>query len=124
MTCFPPAPEPPFAYGDLVPLGFVLRSLRDTQMTEAYAQLSAYIISQQQEFLWAFHQKRLITATDSALVMQGLTGDLSATYAALEQFSDGQGYYPQLWAESSLPHRMIKDPSSPIGVKQTSLPQP
>ncbi|MEA5480089.1 hypothetical protein VB774_20870 [Pseudanabaena galeata UHCC 0370] len=111
MTCFPPAPEPPFAYGDLVPLGFVLRSLRDTQMTEAYAQLSAYIISQQQEFLWAFHQKRLITATDSALVMQGLTGDLSATYAALEQFSDGQGYYPQLWAESSLPHRMIKDPS-------------
>jgi hypothetical protein len=111
MTCFPPAPEQPFPYGDLVPLGFVLRSHRDTQMTEAYARLSAYIISQQQESLWAFHQKRLITATDSALVMQGLTGDLSATYTALESFSDGQGYYPQLWAESPQPHRMVKDPS-------------
>jgi len=111
MTCVPPAPEPPFAYGDLVPLGFVLRSLRDTQTTAAYAQLSEHIISQQQEFLWAFHQQRLITATDSALVMQGLTGDLSETFAALENFSDGQGYYPQLWAESSQPNRMIKDPS-------------
>ncbi len=115
MTCVPPAPEQPFAYGDLVPLGFVLRSLRDTQTTAAYAKLSEYIISQQQESLWAFHQKRLITATDSALVMQGLTGnllvDLSATFAALEQFSDGQGYSPQLWAESPQPHRMVKDPS-------------
>lgn len=111
MTCVPPAPEQPFAYGDLVPLGFVLRSLRDTQTTTAYAQLSEYIISQQQDSLWAFHQQRLITATDSALVMQGLTGDLSETFAALENYSDGQGYYPQLWAESSLPHRMIKDPS-------------
>jgi hypothetical protein len=43
--------------------------------------------------------------------MQGLTGNLSATYLALEQFSDGQGYYPQLWAESPQPHRMVKDPS-------------
>ncbi|MBD2179217.1 hypothetical protein H6F42_20035 [Pseudanabaena sp. FACHB-1998] len=111
MTCVPPAPEQPFPYGDLVPLGFVLRSLRDTQFTETYTKLSAYIISQQQESLWAFHQKRLVTATDSALVMQGLTGDLSATFAALEQFRDGQGYYPQLWAESPQPHRMIKDPS-------------
>lgn len=111
MTCVPPTPEQPFPYGDLVPLGFVLRSLRDTEMTDAYTKLSAYIISQQQESLWAFHQKRLITATDSALVMQGLSGDLSATYAALECFSDGQGYYPQLWAESSQPHRMVKDPS-------------
>lgn len=111
MTCVPPAPEQPFPYGDLVPLGFVLRSLRDTQMTAAYARLSAYIISQQQEFLWAFHQKRLITATDSALVMQGLIGDLSATYTALERFSDGQGYYPQLWAKSPQPDRMVKDTS-------------
>lgn len=111
MTCVPPAPEQPFFYGDLVPLGFVLRALLDTQTTATYTKLSAYIISQQQECLWAFHQKRLITATDSALVMQGLAGDLSATYVALESFSDGQGYYPQLWTELPHPHRMVKDPS-------------
>ncbi len=111
MTCVPPHPEQPFPYGDLVPLGFVLRSLRDAQMAASHTRLTAYIMSQQQDSLWAFHQKRLITATDSALVMQGLTEDLSATYKALERFSDGQGYYPQLWAEASQPHSMVKDPS-------------
>jgi hypothetical protein len=56
--------------------------------------------------LWAFHTGRLVTATDSALIQQAFSDTNGIN--ALERFSDGQGgYYPQLWAETREPDRMI-----------------
>jgi hypothetical protein len=116
MTCQPPAPEPAFAYGDLVPLGFVLLALRQAatepdappELLQAQEQLQARVIAQQEDQLWAFHQKRLITATDSALVLLGIQSLDSVT--ALERFADGQGgYYPQLWSEVKEVGKMVVD---------------
>lgn len=116
MTCQPPAPAPSFPYGDLVPLGFVLRALRQTaknapaECDAAHTQLQAHVLDQQEDQLWAFHNQRLITATDSSLVLLGLQEP--ASVEALEQFADGQGgYYPQLWAESAEPGKMVIDES-------------
>jgi hypothetical protein len=116
MTCQPPGPEPSFPYGDLVPLGFVLRALQPTGETAlddcaaAHAQLQAHVLGQQKDQLWAFHTQRLITATDSSLVLLGLQAPDSV--AALERFADGHGgYYPQLWADAAAPGRMVLDAS-------------
>lgn len=118
MTCQPPAPEKPFPYGDLVPLGFVLRSLNQAlqegdappELVAAQQQLQSHLLGQRQGELWAFHSHRLITATDSALVLLGLHEP--ASVEALEQFADGQGgYYPQLWSEAEEPGRMVVDDS-------------
>lgn len=121
MTCQPPLPESPFPYGDLVPLGFVARALRHTKESSpsptpndtltAYQRLESFLLSQQRDNLWAFHRDRLITATDSALVLQGLSQlDLPDSIEALEQFADGcGGYYPQLWSTEKQPNRMVFD---------------
>jgi hypothetical protein len=116
MTCQPPAPDATFPYGDLVPLGFVLRALKAEIATDrasedliaAHDRLQNHVIQQQEDNLWAFHNQRLITATDSSLVLLGLTQARSV--AELERFNDGQGrYYPQLWSETKQPGRMIID---------------
>jgi hypothetical protein len=116
MTCQPPAPDVTFPYGDLVPLGFVLRALKaellaDTASEEliaAHDRLKHHVMQQQEDSLWAFHNQRLITATDSSLVLLGLVQARSV--AELERFNDGQGcYYPQLWSETKQHGRMVID---------------
>ena len=120
MTCKPPAPGQAFAYGDLVPLGFILQGLNKAaalaeglnknEISTTRDQLSQYLLDRRHEDLWAFHDKRLITATDSALVLQGFSEPKSLE--ALEMFADGRGgYYPQLWSKSKHPNKMVLDES-------------
>lgn len=121
MVCQPPLPEPAFFYGDLVPLGFVALALRqslnpstasslpEADISAAYQTLETFLLGQKHHDLWAFHRDRLITATDSALVLMGLQPPHQrASLAALEQFANGQGaYYPQQWATTTQPDRML-----------------
>jgi hypothetical protein len=105
MTCEPPPPEAPFAYGDVVPLGFLLRGMRlGPSPAGALAALTHRLLAEEladtlrgarQGDLWAFHRGRLVTCTDSALVLLGLQD--ADGVAALERFRqpDG-GYLPQL----------------------------
>lgn len=125
MTCQPPPPSQPFPYGDLVPLGFVLKALNravinssagtresDSSATvlDAHKTLSQFLLSKRQGYLWAFHTSRLITSTDSALILQGFNHPEAV--AALELFADGQGgYYPQLWSDNQQPGKMRFDES-------------
>ncbi|MBE7385622.1 MAG: hypothetical protein F6J95_030015 [Leptolyngbya sp. SIO1E4] len=125
MLCQPPLPDRPFLYGDLVPLGFVLRGLKvalsvtikstapEPAIAEAATTLQSYLLSQQQEHLWAFHQGRLLTATDSALVMQGMGADeMTPSLEALEAFAaEAGGYVPQLWASERQGKHMAIDNS-------------
>ncbi|MBF0307158.1 MAG: hypothetical protein HQL41_16085 [Alphaproteobacteria bacterium] len=100
MTCLPPPPAAPHPYGDLVPLGFVARALRriadvETGLVAAAELLRRHLDAARQDGLWAFHRGRLVTATDSALVLLGLSDP--AAVERLERFSDGAGgYLPQL----------------------------
>lgn len=117
MTCQPPLPAPSFNYGNLVPLGFVLQalnvaiaSLAEPDILAAHQTLRQFLLDHRQEKLWAFHTGRLITATDSALVLQGL--DDEEAVQALETFADGKGgYYPQLWSREEEPGKMVFDDS-------------
>lgn len=109
MICIPPAPRKPFPFGDLVPLGFLLRALRHSaDQDEAAGQITALetvLAEKKQGDLWAFHTGRLITSTDSALILLGLN-DVKAV-DALDVFYDGQnGYYPQLWSRELRPNAM------------------
>ncbi|MCF2970437.1 hypothetical protein L1047_04405 [Synechococcus sp. Nb3U1] len=98
MRCQPPLPDRPFDYGDLVPLGFLLRALKTTN-PEFSGPLQAHLQERRKEDLWAFHSGRLITATDSALVMLGYSDRAGAE--ALERFADPDGgYVPQQWRSS------------------------
>lgn len=115
MVCRPPPPEPEFAYGDLVPLGLLARALdaviaatprpaplvavRDRRVRDG---LRRRLEDARQDGLWAFHTGRLVTATDSALVLLGV-GDPVAV-AALEAFADGAGGY--------LPQRAAAEPGA------------
>lgn len=121
MTCKPPFPDKPFSYGDLVPLGFVLQGLNQGKtidceinnlVEKVSQQLSHYLLSHRQKDLnlWAFHSQRLVTSTDSVLILQGL--ERPESVAALEMFADGQGgYYPQLWSKAKQHNKMIWDES-------------
>ncbi|MEO1378506.1 MAG: hypothetical protein AAFW70_30445, partial [Cyanobacteria bacterium J06635_10] len=117
MTCQPPAPQKPFAYGDLVPLGFVLKALNEAVKTEDNSQLRAakqqlqeFLLNRQEDNLWAFHTQRLITSTDSSLVLLGF--NKAESVEALEKFADGKGgYYPQLWSATKEPGKMLVDDS-------------
>lgn len=121
MTCIPPPPEPSFAYGDMVPLGLLLRGMKAlNRAVEAPAllgrvhddlvagRLRRYLEHARSGRLWAFHRGRLVTATDSALILLGL--DDPEGCAALELFGDGDGaYLPQLWSDRDEPGRMLAD---------------
>ncbi|WGV27151.1 hypothetical protein [Halotia branconii] len=123
MICQSPPPNPSFPYGDLVPLGFLLNALNTaTNFSEtldnsiaqstidARQVLSQFLLNQRQDHLWAFHSNRLVTATDSALILQGFN-DPNAV-EALERFADGLGgYYPQLWSIDEQPKKMVLDQS-------------
>ncbi|MFQ3612472.1 MAG: hypothetical protein SNJ68_02005 [Cyanobacteriota bacterium] len=105
MRCQPPLPDRPFDYGDLVPLGFLLRALKTTD-PELAGPLQAHLQARRQGDLWAFHSGRLITATDSALVMLGLSDAAGAR--ALQSFADPDGgYVPQKWGSSREPGQML-----------------
>jgi len=108
MTCVPPPPAKPFAYGDLVPLGFLLMALKRCRADvpgERIRELDQLLLARRRNELWAYHSGTLITATDSALVLLGL--DRPASVAALEMFADGAGgYVPQLWSDRKEPDRM------------------
>lgn len=137
MRCQPPPPLQPFPFGDLVPLGLLLKALhvapppvtaaeaqsaRDVHFLKAMglrpstvpeqtasAGLERHLQQKRQGKLWAFHTGRLCTATDSALVLQGVS-DPEAV-AALDIFADGQGgYYPQLWSTEPQPDHMVLKP--------------
>jgi hypothetical protein len=123
MICQSPPPNPQFPYGDLVPLGFLLNALNTAinlsetldptvakSTLDARQALSQFLLNQRQDNLWAFHSHRLVTATDSALVLQGFN-DPDAV-ESLELFADGKGgYYPQLWSTDEQPGKMVLDPS-------------
>lgn len=123
MVCQSPPPNPHFPYGDLVPLGFLLNALNTASnlsetldasvaksTLDARQALSQFLLNQRQDHLWAFHSNRLVTATDSALVLQGFN-DPDAV-EDLERFADGKGgYYPQLWSTDEQHGKMVLDQS-------------
>lgn len=113
MTCHPPPPARPFPYGDLVPLGFLLLAWRAKAPAEtefAARTLQNYLLGRRRQKLWAFHARRLITATDSSLVLLGMKGSaVREALDALEAFRDERGgYLPQLWAFDKRPNRMLR----------------
>jgi hypothetical protein len=100
LICQPPPPAKPFPYGDVVPLGFLLRAVnaRTSPTSPLRRVLEDLLRDKRQGLLWAYHTDTLVTCIDSALVLQGF-GDPSGI-EALEVFSDGRGgYFPQLCSE-------------------------
>jgi hypothetical protein len=100
MTCVPPAPQPSYPFGDLVPLGMLAYALRRMAKRDPAAEAAAiltrrYLERHRAGDLWPFHRGRLPTATDSALILLGR--DDEGAIEALEPFADGAGgYLPQL----------------------------
>jgi hypothetical protein len=129
LTCQPPPPAASYPFGDLVPLGFVLKALHNAAgqpggakepILAAGQKVEQFLLNKRQGQLWAYHTGHLITATDSALVLQGWAASaqpstdeaqtFGAAVEALETFADGQGgYYPQLWSDTEQPGRMVID---------------
>lgn len=113
MTCQPPLPQNCFSYGDLVPLGFLLNALRRHSANDIENDSAAVrekLLAARRDQLWGFHTNKLATATDSALVLQGLQDERAIE--GLERFSDGHGaYYPQLWSHTKEPGRMTISPA-------------
>lgn len=102
LTCLPPPPQPPKPFGDLVPLGFLLRALGRAPG------LRHFLLSKRQGLLWSYESGGLVTCIDSCLVLQGCP-DRDAV-EALEQFGDGRGsYYPQLWSDEVERGKMKRD---------------
>ena len=111
LTCRPPPPVEPFAYGDLVPLGFLLRTVAaDPEGISPFRQgLEALLRGRRQGLLWPYHTGTLVTCIDSALVLQGF--DEPAGVEALEIFADGRGgYFPQLCSEEQERGKMVITP--------------
>ncbi len=94
----------PFAYGDLVPLGFLLRAANasDYDAPPVGKDLEDLLRGRRQGLLWPYHTGTLVTCIDSALVLQGFSDPSGVE--ALETFADSRGgYFPQLCSEG--PHR-------------------
>jgi len=111
LTCRPPPPAEPFDYGDLVSLGFLLRTIAAvTDGTSSVQQgLEALLRDRRQGLLWPYHTGTLVTCTDSALVLQGF--DDPDGVEALEVFADGRGgYFPQLCSEEPERGKMVVTP--------------
>ena len=111
LICEPPPPAMPFAYGDLVPLGFLLRALDvgASAVSPFRDALEDLLRDKRQGSLWAYHSGTLVTCIDSALVLQGVRDP--AGIEALEIFADGRGgYFPQLCSEDPEPGKMVVTP--------------
>jgi len=90
----------PFAYGDLVQLGFLLRAVDvGARATSPIREgLEEVLRGKRQGLLWPYHSGTLVTCIDSALVLQGFRDP--AGVEALEIFADGRGgYFPQICSE-------------------------
>ena len=117
MTCQPPLSVKAFAFGDLVPLGFILKSLNtatDSSISTVRQELSSFLLNKRQDGLWSFHTDGLITSTDSVLVLQGFNNPEAVE--ALEIFADDRNsyhphpphsYLPQLSSEDEQPGKML-----------------
>lgn len=114
MICLPPPPQAPFPYGDLVPLGLLLRALSrfpEDKAVEAGAQLlRRHLDRHRQGALWSFHAGGLATATDSALILLG-HGD-PAGVRELDRFGVEGGIVPQLSDEVERPGHMRAGPEN------------
>jgi hypothetical protein len=113
LVCQPPSPAKPFAYGDLVPLGFLLRALNvgTSATSPARCALEDLLRDRRQGLLWAYHSGTLVTCIDSALVLQGFCDP--AGVEALEIFVDGRGgYFPQLCSEKPERGKMTITPQN------------
>jgi hypothetical protein len=111
LTCRPPPPAEPFDYGDLVPLGFLLRTIAaNTYGTSPVRQgLEALLRVKRQGLLWPYHTGTLVTCIDSALILQGFDDPIGVE--ALEIFADGRGgYLPQLCSEEPERGKMVVTP--------------
>jgi hypothetical protein len=108
LVCQPPPPAKPFPYGDLVPLGFLLRAVNAHAAPGSPVRrgLEDLLRSKRQGLLWAYHSDTLVTCIDSALVLQGFRDP--AGVEALEVFADGRGgYFPQLCSERPERDKMV-----------------
>jgi hypothetical protein len=112
LECIPPPPAKPTPYGDVVPLGLVLRALaldRSDASSTAAAGLRLLLGRRRRGLLWPYHSGGLATATDSGLVLLGWS-DRSAI-EELEAFADGDiGYVPQLCASDRIAGHMPVSP--------------
>jgi hypothetical protein len=98
-----------FAYGDLVPIGFLLRAVNDDPAVRRG--LEDLLRTRRQGLLWPYHTGTLVTCIDSALILQGFQDP--AGVEALETFADGQGgYLPQLCSEEPERARMTITPNN------------
>jgi hypothetical protein len=99
MTCVPPPPDEPYAFGDLVPLGLLLLALESQSAAHPGIEAAALLARRHLErhrsgLLWPFHHGRLATAIDTALILLGHRD--AAGVEALERFGDANGaYLPQ-----------------------------
>jgi hypothetical protein len=119
MKCQPPLSVKSFPFGDLVPLGFILKALNaasDSSISTIRQELRSFLLNKRQDLLWSFHTDGLITSTDSVLILQGFNETESVE--ALEIFADDGGnyhphephaYYPQLSSQDEQPRKMIVD---------------
>jgi hypothetical protein len=108
IVCQPPPPAKPFPYGDVVPLGFLLRAVNAgiSPSLPVRRMLEDLLRDKRQGLLWAYHSETLVTCIDSALVLQGFRDP--AGIEALEIFADGRGgYFPQLCTERPERDKMI-----------------
>jgi hypothetical protein len=107
MTCQPPPPGKAYPYGDLVPLGFLLKALKELLPNDPAREGVIHKLElARRGNLWSFHTGKLVTAIDSALILQGL-GDRRGI-EELERFADGHGgYVPQLWSRSKQRGHML-----------------
>ena len=108
-----PPDGPPFDYGDVLPLGIILRALREApappdlllQLGIA-ARLTAFLLDKRQDGLWSYHSGGLVTSTDSAFALLGIQD--ATAIDALERFSDGRGgYVPQICSTLPEPGSML-----------------
>lgn len=105
LTCQPPPPAKPFASGDVVPLGFLLKALNyHTSAASIFSnvgirkRLMSLLQHRRQELLWPQGVGGSVSSTATALVLQGFHDPEGIE--ALEGFADGQGgYYPRLRAD-------------------------
>lgn len=118
MKCQPPLSAKSFPYGDIVPLGFILKALNvatsNVSILAIRQELSNFLLNKRQDNLWSFHTDTLITSTDSVLVLQGLNEPEAVE--ALEIFADNGGnyhshaprtYYPQICSDEQQPGIMV-----------------
>ena len=117
MICQPPLSVRAFPFGDLVPLGFVLKALNVSSEDPSISireEVRSFLLSKRQDLLWSFHSDGLITSTDSVLVLQGFNEPDSVE--ALEIFAEDRSgyhphpphtYYPQLSSEDKQEGKML-----------------